>query len=340
MHKTCGRHVQKQRHKQQSPRSTCPGLLTGSGTAAGRRCDPVFAGRERRGDSYNYTGAPLAGWHLDGEFPAIFQGRVRARLAAFYLLHHLSGHRVSSSLFGLIPAAGSGTRLGAETPKQYLPLEGPDGARPMLLFSIAALLAVPDVELVFVVLTPGDERFREFDLSPYGGRVAPLYCGGASRRDSVLNGLIAAANVADPDDWMLVHDAARPCLAAADLERLIVEVRDGEPAAGDADGGILAVRVADTLKRAADDAGGARIAGTEPRDGLWQAQTPQMFRYAPLLDALRKAPDATDEASAIERTGARPRLVEGSSRNIKVTFEPDLELAGMILRAQAGGQSR
>ncbi len=237
---------------------------------------------------------------------------------------------MSSKYFGLIPAAGTGERFnsgaaaGSKLPKQYQLIAG----QAMLLHAASALLAATEIEIVFVVLAPGDEYFRGLDLSSFGKRIEPLYCGGASRRDSVLNGLIAMANVADPDDWVLVHDAARPCLAAADLRRLITAV--GSDDSDNNGGGILAVPVADTLKRA--DADG-RIGATEPRDGLWQAQTPQMFGHATLLRALRMAPGVTDEAGAIEQLGMKPQLVAGSPANIKVTLQADLALAELILAA-------
>ena len=220
---------------------------------------------------------------------------------------------------GLIPAAGQGARLGGETPKQYLDLAG----RPMLAHAAAALLAHPAVDLAFVVLAPDDERWATHDWRAFGDRLAPLWCGGATRRDSVLNGLIAMANVVDPEDWVLVHDAARPCLAREDLGRLIDAVREDDV------GGILAIPVADTLKRAD---GAERIAATEPRDGLWLAQTPQMFRHGTLLRAIGGAGHVTDEASAVEAIGLRPRLVPGSARNIKVTFPGDAAMAVQLLR--------
>ncbi len=226
---------------------------------------------------------------------------------------------MAARLVGLIPAAGQGARLGREAPKQYSDLHG----QPMLAHAARALLADPRVELAFVVLAPGDARWAEHDWSAFGERLAPLWCGGASRRDSVLNGLVAMANVVDPEDWVLVHDAARPCLAAADLARLIAAVL------ADGSGGILAVPLADTLKRA--DAEG-RIAATEPRAELWLAQTPQMFRHGTLLRALGAAAAATDEASAVEALGMRPRLVPGSVRNLKVTHADDVEIAAQLLR--------
>jgi 2-C-methyl-D-erythritol 4-phosphate cytidylyltransferase len=225
---------------------------------------------------------------------------------------------VASRLVGLIPAAGRGARLGEDLPKQYLDLDG----RPMVAHAAHALLGDPRVELAFVVLAPDDRRWASYDWSAFAERLAPLWCGGASRRDSVLNGLVAMANVVDPEDWVLVHDAARPCLAAADLARLIDAVL-----ADDA-GGILAVPLADTLKRA-DVAG--RIAATEPRAALWLAQTPQMFRHGTLLRALGAAAEATDEAAAVEALGLAPRLVPGSQRNLKVTYPDDVEIARRLL---------
>ena len=131
--------------------------------------------------------------------------------------------------------------------------------------------------------------------------------------------------VAADDDWMLVHDAARPCLSGAMLAALIDEL------AHDPVGGLLAVPVADTLKRAD---GAQRVAATEPRDGLWQAQTPQMFRYGMLREALEKCRAVTDEAGAIEALGLQPRLVRCDTTNLKVTYPADLALAAMILRGR------
>src|SRR5882672_7170061 len=150
---------------------------------------------------------------------------------------------MTARYFGLVPAAGSSSRFGADGVKQYSPLAG----KPMLFHAIARLLAAPQVEIAFVVLAPGDTEFRKHDWSVFGTRLAPLYCGGATRRESVLNGIVAAASLVDPNDWMLVHDAARPCLGQAELRRLI------DLAGEDEVGGILAVPVADTLKRADEE---------------------------------------------------------------------------------------
>jgi 2-C-methyl-D-erythritol 4-phosphate cytidylyltransferase len=210
-------------------------------------------------------------------------------------------------------------------PKQYLPLLG----KPMLWHSVRTLCAAR-LENVFVVLAPSDDEFARHDWSAFRGRLEPLYCGGETRRDSVYNGLIAASSVVDADDWMLVHDAARPCLPRADLERLIAEC------SADRIGGILALPVAETVKRVAkDEAGAQRIAGTEDRTQLWLAQTPQMFRAGLLSQALRDAKGSvTDEAAAIEQMGLRPRMVPGSRENLKVTYPEDLAIADAILRGR------
>lgn len=210
--------------------------------------------------------------------------------------------------------------MSSELPKQYLEVAG----RPLLYHAMRSLAADPRVEQVFVVLAPGDRFFGHHDWSAFEGRLEPLYCGGETRAASVFNGLLAAHDAIDAADWVLVHDAARPCLDADDLARLIHEVGDDET------GGLLAVPVGDTLKRAGSD---GRVAQTEPRDSLWRAQTPQMFRYRLLIEALRRADlnVATDEARAVEDLGAKPRLVMGSGRNIKVTWPDDLALAELIL---------
>jgi 2-C-methyl-D-erythritol 4-phosphate cytidylyltransferase len=226
------------------------------------------------------------------------------------------------AFYALIPAAGTGTRFRGEAPKQYLPLAG----KPMLWHAVASV-CVPPVENVFVVLAPEDREFARHDWSAFAGRLEPLYCGGESRRDSVYNGLVAAMAAVDADDWMLVHDAARPCLPKRDLDSLIAETRE------DQIGGILALPAAETVKKAAkDEAGVMRVAGTEDRSQLWLAQTPQMFRCGLLMQALKEAKRAvTDEAGAIEQMGLKPRLVTGSRENIKMTFPEDLKIAEAIL---------
>ncbi len=226
---------------------------------------------------------------------------------------------MAARYFALLPAAGAAARFGASVLKQYASLAG----KPMLRHAIERLLALPEIETLFVVLAPGDTGFRALDWREFGERLAPLYCGGASRRDSVLNGLIAMASAVDPNDWILVHDAARPCVGKAELRRLI------DTAGSDEVGGILAIPAVDTMKRGDDE---RRIVATESREGLWQAQTPQMFRHGMLLRALREAEHVTDEASAVERLGYRPKLVEGSAKNLKVTLPSDLDIAEAMLK--------
>lgn len=223
--------------------------------------------------------------------------------------------------YAIVPAAGSGSRFGAEKPKQYLDLLG----RPLIFHTLKALTACPDIERVWVVLAPDDPWWPRYDWSELGAKLETVRCGGATRAESVTNGLQAAAMVAADDDWVLVHDAARPCISAAMLDALFADL------AQDPVGGILAVPVADTLKRADTE---QRVAATEPRDGLWQAQTPQMFRYGLLCDALQKCRDVTDEAGAVEALGLKPKLVRGDATNLKVTYPADLALAAMILRAR------
>jgi 2-C-methyl-D-erythritol 4-phosphate cytidylyltransferase len=221
-----------------------------------------------------------------------------------------------SEFHALVPAAGFGARMGNELPKQYLPIAG----RPMIAHALDTLCACAELATVFIVLSPGDTQFHTYDWSRYGDKLQPLFCGGETRAESVANGLLASE--LEPDDWVLVHDAARPCLTQVHLGKLIAELRD------DAVGGILAVPVADTLKRA--DAQ-QRIAYTEPREGLWQAQTPQMFRAGLLAEALSRCSKVTDEASAIEALGLQPKLVLSEPTNFKVTYPQDLLLAELLL---------
>jgi len=219
--------------------------------------------------------------------------------------------------YALVPAAGYGSRMGHELPKQYMMLAG----QPMIYHALVTLCAHSEITTVFVVLSPQDEHWRTFDWSKFGGKLQPLFCGGQTRAESVLNGLLASE--LELEDWVLVHDAARPCLSARQLARLLDELRDDEV------GGLLAVPVADTLKRA--DAR-QRVEYTESRAGLWQAQTPQMFRTGLLLQALETAPAVTDESSAVEALGLFPRLVNGDPTNFKVTFPQDLQLAELLLQ--------
>ena len=221
----------------------------------------------------------------------------------------------------LVPAAGSGARFGADVPKQYLPLAG----KPMLFHTLRALCRNAAVDAVWVVLSPGDEWWPNYDWSSLGEKLQVVFQGGATRAETVSRGLEAMRMTVASDDWVLVHDAARPCLSQTVLARMFAELDD------DPVGGLLAVPVADTVKRS--DAS-LRVAATVPRDGLWQAQTPQMFRYGVLRPLLSGSYAVTDESSAIEAAGMSPRLVRSDARNLKVTFPADLGLAELILAAQ------
>ena len=225
--------------------------------------------------------------------------------------------------FGLIPAAGKGARFGGELPKQYQPLHG----RAILAYAIDALAVQTPLARVYVIHAADDARCAQVTGSGY--RVTPMPNGGATRAASVRNGLASLRGELSDDDWVLVHDAVRPCLPKDALRRLLHEVGD------DPVGGLLAIPVADTLKR--EDRNG-RVAQTEPRAGLWQAQTPQMFRYGVLWEAYSTfgGLDATDEAEAVEKIGKSPKLVLGSSANFKVTYPADLAIAAALLRPTEG----
>jgi len=225
--------------------------------------------------------------------------------------------------WAIVPAAGSGSRMGAALPKQYLRL----GGRTVLEHALDTLLAIDALRGLVLVLAAGDDEWPR--LAPrYADQPLLVVSGGAERSHSVLNGLDALVGRAAADDWVLVHDAARPCVRLEDIRALM----DGMDA--DSDGGLLGVPVADTMKRV--DAYG-RVAATVDRRGLWHALTPQMFRYTHLRAALRQAvagrSAVTDEASAMELAGYRPRMVQGHRDNIKITLPADLELAAFYLGA-------
>jgi len=229
-------------------------------------------------------------------------------------------------IYAIVPAAGQGTRLGDALPKQYLALAG----RPMMFHSLEALAAVARIEQVFVVLSPLDRHWSAHDWSQFPEKIAALFVGGATRGESVANALAHLQGRVAAQDWILVHDAARPCLATELVEQFLDEVGD------DPVGGLLAMPLADTLKRAEES---MRVSETVPRERLWRAQTPQMFRYAALARGLAKSPGATDESQAVESLGQMPRIVQGENANIKVTFAEDLPLAEMILARRGGGAS-
>lgn len=225
--------------------------------------------------------------------------------------------------FALIPAAGVGSRMGAAIPKQYLPVAG----APILRHTAEAFLRAPQIAHTAVVVSAQDGYVDEA-LRP-AARLSVLRCGGSTRKESVRNGLSALRNLPDlqapiaDDDWVLVHDAARPGLTPALIAKLIGQVADH------AVGGLLALPAVDTVKQA--EGGMLR---TIPRDGLWLAQTPQMFRYRLLCEALDAASEVTDEASAIEAAGYTPLLIEGHARNLKVTLPSDMALMQFYLSRQ------
>jgi 2-C-methyl-D-erythritol 4-phosphate cytidylyltransferase len=228
----------------------------------------------------------------------------------------------SPRFHALVPCAGAGARAGSAVAKQYVEIAG----RPLVAHTLAALCGVRRLSGILVVVAPDDAGFAQRPGLPVDPRIAVARCGGATRAATVRAGLEAlVGSGAGPGDWVLVHDAARCLVQAAWIDALIDACID------DPVGGLLAVPVADTLKR--ED--GGRVAATVPRDRLWQAQTPQMFRFGPLLQALDRAGAAvTDEAGAIEATGATPRLVSGSPENIKVTHPGDFAIAAALLKAR------
>lgn len=231
----------------------------------------------------------------------------------------------STSFWVVIPAAGSARRMGGTVPKQYLQL-----ARSTVIeHSIAPFLTRSNCNGVVVVLAADDQRWGQLAVATHP-KVVATNTGGAERADSVRAGLDALVGRAAPSDWVLVHDAARPCLTSLDLSALLEQLLDDDV------GGLLAAPLVDTLKRA-DEHG--RVSATVDRDGLWRALTPQMFRF----DVLRRALDAarehgmsgTDDAQAVEALGLKPKLVAGSSLNIKITLADDLERAERILAGRS-----
>ena len=225
-------------------------------------------------------------------------------------------------IFALVPAAGQGTRIGESVPKQYLPLAG----KPMMFHSIEALASVPRIARVHVCLSPLDRHWGAHDWSALSDKVEAIFCGGAHRAETVLNSLKYLESRVAKDDWVLVHDAARPCIKPELIEQFLDELEEDQV------GGLLAIPLADTLKSADEN---QRVAATIPRLNLWRAQTPQMFRYGLLRRGLENKLTATDEAEAVESIGYNaPRLVQGETTNIKVTFAEDLQMAEIILKRQ------
>lgn len=225
-------------------------------------------------------------------------------------------------LWALIPCAGTGSRAGSEGPKQYQPVAG----KPMVLHTLAAFAAVPRLSGVLVVVSQGDTFFDDQDATHL---VADR--GGSTRAATVFNGLSALLERgAAPADWVLVHDAAR-CLITPEQINTLIDACQNDPV-----GGLLALKLPDTLKREVD----GRVAQTVERTDKWLAQTPQMFRIAELQQALLAAGDAvTDEASALEFVGTAPLLVEGSAQNLKVTYPQDFALAQAVLQARIANRA-
>ena len=230
-------------------------------------------------------------------------------------------------IWTVVPAAGSGRRFGTDLPKQYAVIDG----QPLLFWTLTRLTQVHRVGGLMVVLSADDPHWPGWTC--IGDKPVLTAVGGAERADSVLAGLRALPAAVAAASHVLVHDAARPCVRAADIDRLI-------DAVGEGDGGLLAAPVRDTLKRQAPivDAQSATVSETVTRAGLWRALTPQMFRRGALSAALSAANArgamATDEAQAMEWAGVTPVLVEGAEDNIKVTTTHDLALARFLLREQ------
>ncbi len=226
---------------------------------------------------------------------------------------------IPNPLWCVVPAAGRSTRVGGDIPKQYLPI----GGKPMLMLTLTRLAIHPLIAGIVVVLAERDNYWA--GMERLRGKPVHTAVGGEERADSVLAGLHALQDNVDNSQFILVHDAARPCVRAHDISRLI---ELGVPAGG----GLLAAPVRDTLKRAGSD---QRVTVTEPRESRWRALTPQLFRRGELIAALESAKSAgivvTDEAMAMERAGYRPLLVEGSEDNIKVTTAQDFAMAEFLL---------
>ncbi len=232
---------------------------------------------------------------------------------------------INPCFWAIVPAAGTGSRMRSNTPKQYLLISG----EPVISLTLQVLLDNEHIKGVVVALNQNDSRWTQIKQR-IDTRIHRVI-GGPTRAKSVLSALIFLQNHVAKDDWVLVHDAARPCLRAKDLKRLIHRVQ-----APDCAGALLAVPADDTMKRA--NAQG-QVIETVSREALWHAQTPQCFRYQELKDALDNAIEKnlpiTDEASAMEYSGIKPILLEGQADNIKITRPFDLKLAEIHLAIQA-----
>lgn len=230
----------------------------------------------------------------------------------------------SPKVWVIVPAAGVGARMGAGLPKQYLPLQG----QTVIEQTLSVLAKTPYLAELVVCLHSEDRNFQKLGIDPLSVRTT---AGGSERSDSVLSGLEFFKAKATEQDWVLVHDAARPCLSEKLLNEFVQNVMT------EGQGGVLAVPVADTLKLV--EVGTQRVVKTQDRANLWQAQTPQMFKFHDLLSALKRAKTnshpVTDEASAMEFAGMQVSVFPGSSTNIKITHPQDLGLARLILQANS-----
>jgi len=221
----------------------------------------------------------------------------------------------------IIPAAGNGSRMGADTPKQYLSLNG----KPLIQHVVNVFDQAVKIDSINVILSLDDAHWH--GTNTVSSKLRVHYCGGSTRAETVLNGLNAISSQVEADDWVLVHDAARPGLSNRLLSQLLSTLEK------DSVGGLLALPLADTLKRADKE---QRVSITVPRNDLWQAQTPQMFRYATLKQALAEFKGTpTDEAEAIEALGLKPKLVTGELRNLKVTYPQDLAVLSALLNSSS-----
>ncbi|MFT4563744.1 MAG: 2-C-methyl-D-erythritol 4-phosphate cytidylyltransferase [Gammaproteobacteria bacterium] len=228
-----------------------------------------------------------------------------------------------SAVWAVVPAAGKGSRMGSDIPKQYLSLAG----KPVLEHTLGVLTGHPRIGAVVLVVSGDDSRWPAI-TAQFDHRLI-VVTGGSERCHSVLAGLQCLRDRADDRDWVLVHDAARPCLRSEDIDHMLNNLSDSEC------GGILAAPVRDTLKRCTTN---GEIEQTVDRTRLWHALTPQMFRLGGLCTAIQTALEnglvVTDEAQAIEAAGGRPTIVEGHADNIKITHPEDLALAEMYLQIQ------
>jgi 2-C-methyl-D-erythritol 4-phosphate cytidylyltransferase len=232
------------------------------------------------------------------------------------------------TIWAVLPAAGIGRRMGSSIPKQYLSIDG----APLILHSLRRLSAVKKIEKIVVVIHPEDSRWAELEKSikeEFGNRIITVM-GGGERYQSVLNGLTALTEFAGKDDWVLVHDAVRPCVRTSDIENLIQKVSLHSI------GGLLGSPVDNTLKRVDKK---LTVIETVDRESYWNALTPQMFRFAQLKESIQtvvvSGKQVTDEAGAMEVAGFKPIMIAGQKDNIKITVEADLVLASQILKNQA-----